>query len=105
MHLALMFGLAMACIDVIVLSALKMKHNGTIKTPWIFLIAFIVYGCQALIFYKALDYSNLTNMNLFWDITSDILVTIVGIYYFKEVETNLQRLGIILAFLSILLLR
>lgn len=101
----ILFALAMACIDVVILSTLKMKHNGTIKTSWILVLAFLVYGCQALIFYKSLDYANLTNMNILWDVTSDVLVTIVGIYFFKEAVTNQQRFGIALAIISILLLK
>ena len=80
--LPILFGIAMACIDVVILSMLKMKHMGTLQSTWIFVIAFCVYGFQSLIFYKSLDYANLTRMNLLWDICSDVLVTIIGLYLF-----------------------
>jgi len=101
----ILFGLAMASIDVAILSMLKMRHTGEIKSDWVFIIAFIVYGMQTIIFYKALSYTNLTNMNLIWDLTSDVLVTIVGIYFFKEAVTNVQKIGIFLGIISILLLK
>lgn len=101
----ILFALAMACVDVVILSTLKMKHNGTIQTSWILVLAFLVYGCQSLIFYKSLDYANLTNMNIMWDVSSDVLVTIVGIYLFKEAVTSQQCMGIGLAIIAILLLK
>ena len=102
---AVLFGLAMATVDVVILSLLKMRHTGQLKTNWIFPIAFVVYGCQALVFYKALDYSNLTNMNLLWDISSDVIVTFVGLYLFKEAVTPKQKLGIVFGFIALMLLK
>ncbi len=101
----ILFGLAMAVIDVLVLSMLKMRYVGDIKGNWVFVFAFLVYGMQTVVFYKALGYSNLTNMNLIWDLSSDILVTIVGIYFFKEAVTFSQKFGIVLAIIAILLLK
>lgn len=101
----LLLALLMASVDVVILSGLKMRYLGTIKGDWIFVAAFLVYGCQSLLFYHALQYSTLTQMNLLWDVTSDILVTIVGIYFFHEAVTQSQKLGIIFAFLAIFLLR
>jgi len=99
------FGLIMAAIDVLVLSLLKMRYVGDIASNWIFVFAFLAYGMQTIVFYKALGYSNLTNMNLIWDLSSDILVTIVGIYFFKEAVTFEQKIGIALAVVAILLLK
>jgi len=98
------FGLIMAMVDVVILSILKMKHIGQLTSQWVFVIAFIVYGCQALIFYKALDYSSLTNMNILWDVTSDILVTIVGIYLFKESVNDYQKVGIVMGVMGVILM-
>lgn len=105
LSIPLLLGLAMATIDLVVLSMLKMRHLGTIKGNWVFVFAFIVYGCQSLIFYTALKYTNLINMNLMWDISSDVLVTLVGLFFFHEAITHHQRLGIILGFIALLLLK
>jgi len=101
----LLFGLILATVDVVILSLLKMKYNGTITTPWVFFIAFVIYGLQPIIFYNSLQYSSLTAMNLLWDVTSDILVTLVGFMIFREVITQKQQMGVILAFIAILLLK
>ena len=101
----IIFGILLAIVDVIVLAMLKMRHDGTIKTNAVFLLAFVIYGFQAIIFYKSLDYGSMVQMNLMWDITSDILVTIIGIYYFKEATSTNQKLGIVLGIVSLLLLK
>ena len=101
----IIFGILLALVDVIVLAMLKMRHDGTIKTNSVFLLAFIIYGCQSIIFYKSLDYGSMIQMNLIWDLTSDILVTIIGLCYFKEATSTNQKIGIFLGILSLLLLK
>lgn len=100
----ILFGIVMASIDVVILSMLKLKHMGKIKTQWVFVLAFLVYGMQALIFYKALDFAKLSNMNMLWDVTSDVFVTIVGIYLFKEAVSDCQKIGIVLGITALILL-
>lgn len=100
-----LFGIAMAIIDVFVLSLLKMKHSGQIIGTWVFLVAFLVYGSQTFIFYKSLSYSSLDNMNMLWDITSDIAVALMAVYFFKESLTQSQMFGLVLGMIAIYLLR
>ncbi len=100
-----LFGFAMALIDVFILSLLKMKHSGQIVGSWVFLVAFLVYGCQTIIFYKSLSYSSLVNMNMLWDISSDICVALIAIYLFKENLTTSQMFGLGLGMFAIYLLR
>lgn len=101
----MLLALVLAGVDVVILSGLKMRYLGKIKGDWIFVVAFLVYGCQSLVFYKSLQYGTLTQMNMLWDVTSDILVTIVGLYLFREAVTESQKLGILFAFIAIFLLR
>lgn len=105
MSLPIIFGILLAVVDVFVLSMLKMRHDGTIKTNVVFLLAFIIYGFQSIIFYKSLDYGSMIQMNLIWDVTSDILVSFIGLYYFKEATSTTQKIGIVLGILSLLLLK
>ena len=101
----LFFGMSMAVVDVIVLSMLKAKYNENypiLNTPWIFVLAFMLYGFQTLIFYKSLNYGGLTQMNLMWDLSSDILVTFIGLYFFTESVTTQQKVGIILGIIAII---
>jgi drug/metabolite transporter (DMT)-like permease len=100
-----LFAMGMATVDVLCLSLLKMKHNGQILGTWIFLVVFLIYGCQTFIFYKSLSYGSLAKMNMLWDITSDIAVTLIAIYLFKENLTRTQTAGLLLGMLAIYLLK
>ncbi len=101
----LLFGVLMGIVDIFVLSLLKLKYNKAITSQLVFVVAFLLYGFQTLIFYKALGYGSLTQMNVLWDVTSDVFVTIVGIYVFNEAIGYKQQMGILLAIISIILLK
>lgn len=45
----------------------------------------------------------MTFSNLGWDLMSDILVTLVGIFYFKEKITGLKGIALLLALIAIIL--
>jgi drug/metabolite transporter (DMT)-like permease len=43
-------------------------------------------------------------MNLLWDVMSDVVVTGIGLFYFSEKLSKLKKAGVILSFISIILL-
>lgn len=102
--IAVAFGFVMALIDVFVLTALRLKHKQPDQYVWVHVLAFIVYGFQSILFYKSLDYANLVVMNMLWDVSSDILVSLVGFFFLKEVLSNSQILGVLLGIASVALL-
>lgn len=98
----------MALIDAFVLSLMKYQH--IYYNPYYFIIAFIFYGIQPIIFYYSLNNTNkgvgkLSINNVLWDLLSDISVTILAIFIFKESLTTCQMLGFILGMISIYLLQ
>lgn len=101
----ILYGVMMALIDVVVLSSLQMYHLRWIKSGFVLLFSYLAYGFQALLFYKSLSISNLTLMNLLWDVISDVMVTIVGLYVFKEQISTKQYIGIAFAFLAMILMK
>ncbi len=98
------FGVGMALIDTFILSGLKAKHMGLINTWWIIPIGMLAYSIQPLLFFKSFQYESLTVMNLFFDLSSDILVTIMGLFVFKEKLSPRRMLGVGLSFIALLLL-
>lgn len=98
------YGGTMAFIDAFILSALKAFHLGWIQWRGILLISMLVYACQPLLFLQSLSHSSLTVMNLLWDVTSDVLVTAIGMFYFAEKLTPIKRLGVMLSMVSVVLL-
>jgi drug/metabolite transporter (DMT)-like permease len=100
----ILFGGGMALIDVFVLGGLKAKHLGILNGMWILPLAMIIYALQPILFLKALSFESLTVMNLFWDLSSDILVTLVGLFYFSEKLSPRRMIGVFLALIALLLL-
>ena len=101
---ALGFGGSMALIDAFILSSLKAYSLGWIKWRGIIIIAMLIYSFQPLLFLESLNFGSLITMNLLWDVMSDVLVTVFGILYFKEKLSNIKRIGIVLSFISLVLL-
>jgi drug/metabolite transporter (DMT)-like permease len=101
---ALGFGGAMATIDALILSGLKAYSIGWIQWRGILLVSMLVYAFQPLLFLQSLQYNGLTVMNLLWDVMSDVVVTIIGLFYFKEKLTKFKKMGVMLSLVSIILL-
>jgi multidrug transporter EmrE-like cation transporter len=101
---ALIFGFSMALIDAIALSLLKLQNTQQKYTNTFFVIAMIIYAFQPIIFYKGLAYAPMSILNILWDLFSDLIVCIIGFLVFKENLTTQQYVGVVLAFISILLL-
>ena len=107
---ALFYGFLMASIDVFMLSLIRALNLGWIKDfgwfrglRWM-IIPTIIYAIQPWLFFKSLSFESLTVMNLLWDMTSDVLVTLVGLTYFKEKLTTQKMAGVVLSFVAMCLL-
>ncbi len=101
-----MIGLILiqASLDAVALSLLKAIQIGALARLWM-PVAFIVFAIQPLFFYKALSYEGLTVVNLLWDVMSGVLITIIGLCVFKEKLSVYQKVGTIMALVSMILLR
>lgn len=101
---ALGFGGTMALIDGLILSSLKAYNLGWFQWRGIILISMVIYACQPLLFLESLKHNSLTVMNLLWDVMSDVLVSVIGLFYFQEKLTKFKKAGILLSIVSIFLL-
>jgi multidrug transporter EmrE-like cation transporter len=104
MAISLILGLLMALIDVISLSLLKAINLGWLKNVLWMIVPTAIYSLQPWLFLKSLQFESLTSMNLIWDMLSDVLVTLVGLFYFKESLSFKKMCGVGLSFVSIYLL-
>lgn len=98
----LFYGLTFGLLDVIALPTIKLVNSG--MNIWYMIIPTILYACSPWLFLSALRQETLTIMNLVWDLTSDITVTFIGLYLFKEQLKPLKIIGVILSFISLFLL-
>jgi drug/metabolite transporter (DMT)-like permease len=101
---SLFFGGFMATIDLIILTLLRAFNLGWIKNTLVVPLAMLVYSFQPVVFLRSLKFESLTVMNLMWDVMSDIGVTAVGLFYFKEKISKYKKLGVLLSVVSIILL-
>ena len=99
----LTFAAFMATVDTLMLSGIKIIGTKAKYLKWM-IVPTIVYAIQPWIFLSALKFETMTVMNLVWDLMSDVLVTIVGIYYFGEKLGPVKSLGVFTALISIALL-
>ena len=94
----------MASIDALVMAGMKQYDMGVIPWRGIVPIAMLIYSFQPYLFLQALQYESMTVMNILWDIISDILVTVMGIFYFKEQISSMKQVGLAFAFVAIVLM-
>ncbi len=93
----------MAVVDVFMLGLLK-AINLKWVSPALTVLPMAVYAMQPMIFLASLKFESLTVMNLLWDVLSDILVTITGLYFFGEKISRTKMVGVGLSLISVFLL-
>lgn len=98
------FASLMAAIDTVVLSWFKGYSLGLIKWRTIIPIGMVLYSFHPIIFLESLKYESMTVMNLLFDVISDLSVTMMGLFYFKENLTTMKKVGLAFAFISVMLL-
>jgi multidrug transporter EmrE-like cation transporter len=98
------YGLLMASMDVLTLGLIKSVKMGWYRPLKAMILPTIVYALQPWLFLSSLSHSTLIVMNLLWDLISNILVTILGLVYFKETVSFTKKLGILLSLISIFIL-
>jgi drug/metabolite transporter (DMT)-like permease len=100
----LAFASLMAFIDTAVLSLFKAYSLDWIQWRTVIPFGMLMYSLHPYIFLQSLKYESMTVMNLLFDVISDITVTFVGLFYFKEGITKIKAVGLVFAFIGITLL-
>jgi multidrug transporter EmrE-like cation transporter len=98
----LFFGMMLSLNDVINMSIVKNISTGLLAQNWLFL-AYFLYGFQMIIFSKGIKVTGMSVLNLTWNLISNLVITIIGIYYFKENITHLETWGILFALFALVL--
>ena len=98
----IMYGGLFGLLDAIALPIIKGVSRG-LNFKWM-AIPFILYALSPFIFLKALASETLTIMNLVWDMSSDIIVTLIGLLFFRETISPVKKVGVILSFISLFLI-
>jgi len=99
--LPIFFGVVMASIDVIMMGAVKMTHEGTLSHAFGVPFALFFYAMEPLIFLKAMNYEGMAVTNLIWNLASDIVVTLQGIFFFGESIAGMRWVAVGMALVSL----
>ena len=75
-------------------------QNTNIYYLW---IPTIMYAFQIPLFYYGIHYSSMAILNIIWNLLSIILVTCLGLFYFKEKISNIKTIALVLGLFSLLL--
>jgi multidrug transporter EmrE-like cation transporter len=96
------YGLTFGITDAIALPLVKWVHNGA--SAWWMLVPILIYAANPLIFLNAMKTETLTVMNLVWDMTSDLLITLIGLFVFRETLPPLKALGVFVSLIGLFLM-
>jgi len=97
------FGFVMSVMDVVMMSTAKLVHSGRLSPSIGLPISTLVYAMQPYMFYRALDFEDMIIVNLIWNLTSDTLVTLIGVFYFHEEIVGTRWLAMLASLVAIAL--
>jgi len=99
--LPIFFGTFMALIDIFMMSAVKMMNIGTLSRGVGIPLSVGLYAIQPLVFLKAMNYDGMVVINLVWNLMSNVIVTLQGIFIFGESIKGLRWLGVLMSLFSL----
>ena len=101
--LPIVFGVGMALLDVVMMSTVKQVTAGALPVRTGIPFAVVVYALEPLLFWQSMVITgeSMTIMNLVWDLTSDILITLLGVFWFGEKVGGLRVVGVCLSLVAL----
>ena len=102
--LPIFFGTLMALVDIFMMSTVKMVHNKTISQAWGLPLAVGFYALQPLIFFKATKIEGMILSNIVWNLMSNMIITLQGVFVFGESVKGLRWVAICMSIFSLALM-
>ena len=99
--LPIVFGLAMALVDAVMMFTSKFVHLGAIPYNVGLPVAMVAYSAQPYLFMKGMNYEGMATMNLIWNLSSNVIITLAGVFLFKESIRGLRWLAILMSVFSL----
>lgn len=99
--LPIFFGVVLALVDIVMMNTTKMVTTGTLSAGFGLPLAFVTYGMEPLIFFKALKYEGMVVTNLVWNMVSNVIVTLSGVLIFGETIKGLRWIGISMSIIAL----
>jgi drug/metabolite transporter (DMT)-like permease len=102
--LPVFFGTILASLDIAMMGTAKMISEGTLPHYPATMAAVGMYALVPLIFIRALKYEGMVVTNLVWNLMSNVIVTLQGVFIFGESIKGLRWVGIAMSLVSLALL-
>lgn len=99
--LPIFFGTVMALIDILMMSTTKMVSTGALSSGFGVPLAVGLYALEPFVFLRALKYEGMVVTNLVWNLMSDIIVTLQGVFVFGEKIQGVRWIAIGMAIFSL----
>ena len=99
---SLLFGTGLVGIDLVAFAFVKSVSLGW-NPNWM-MIPTILYALNPYILLQSLKYENLSIMNLLWNLLSNIFITLIGVFVFKEKLSKFKTLGVFLGMIGIFIM-
>ena len=91
--------LLLVIIEALAMSVIEYSAN---KKNKIYIIGLLLYVLSGYILYNILIHKQLATTNSLWNVLSIILVTCIGVFYFKEELSIYGKIGICFAILAVI---
>ena len=103
--LPIAFGVVMASLDVVMMSMVKQVTTGALPLRVGLPLATLLYSLEPFVFWQSMVVTGegMTVMNLVWDLTSDVIITVLGLVWFGEKIQGLRWLAVALSLTSLAL--
>ena len=99
----LLYGLMFGLLDAVSLPTIKAVSKGMLSYGWM-AVPFMLYAASPFLFLEGLKGETLTILNLVWDLSSDLIITLIGLFYFGESLSYTKILGVLFSFMALFFL-
>ena len=91
---SLLEGLAVGCI----------KYAYVNKNKWYILFSVLLFTIISFLFYYIYHFEKISIVNAHYNVFSFLIITLIGVYVFKETLSYCEKIGLVLIFLGIIVI-
>lgn len=101
--LPIFFAFLMTLVDIFMMTSVKLITLGRLPN-WFFGLSMLSYGLQPMIFIQGTRSGGMALSNLIWNLMSNIVIAIIGIFYFGEKMRGVKWVGVGMGLFAMILL-
>ena len=102
--IGLLVGFILSMSDALGLSIIKDLSIGRFTNNLWMIIPTLIYGLAPLIAYIGIKHYSITIINIIWDMSSDIVITLIALFIFREHLSKVKTVALFMAFIALFLL-